>query len=185
MNPQNMKRRLQRHKVKFDDPLTIQEISRIEAMYDITFPPDLREFYQCGLPVSEKFPNWRNTSEMNINSLRERLAWSLDGMLFDVEHNSFWYPAWGERPGDLEAAFHICRKEFSKVPQLIPVYSHRYISSQPEESGNPIFSVYQTDIIYYGEDLENYFKVEFSDKDYSEIDYKTIKKIQFWSDLVE
>jgi len=185
MKPQNIKEHLQKHNVSFDDPLTDLEISRIETVYNILFPPDLREFYQCGLPVGQNFPNWRSESDENINLLKERLAWPLDGMLFDVEHNSFWHPLWGERPSDLEAAFHICREEFSRAPKLIPIYSHRYISSQPQESGNPIFSVYQTDIIYYGEDLESYFKVEFKDMEHSEIEYKAMKKIRFWSELVE
>ncbi|WP_405770013.1 hypothetical protein [Streptomyces sp. NBC_01538] len=26
------------------------------------------------------------------------------GVLFDVEHNRFWYDAWGERPADAVAA---------------------------------------------------------------------------------
>src|SRR5690606_5214268 len=184
MNPQKIKEHLQKHNVRFDDPLTILEISRIEAIYNISFPPILREFYLCGLPVGQNFPNWRSTSEENINSLTERLKWPLDGMLFDIEHNSFWYPLWGERPIDIEAAFQICRVEFSRAPKLIPIYSHRYIPSHPHESGNPIFSVYQTDIIYYGKDLEDYFKVEFEDKEHSKIEFNSIKKIPFWSELV-
>jgi hypothetical protein len=32
---------------------------------------------------------------------------------------------------------------------------------EPNEAGNPIFSVHQTDIIYYGNDLVDYFHDEF------------------------
>ncbi|WP_025721637.1 hypothetical protein [Paenibacillus sp. 1-18] len=40
-------------------------------------------------------------------------------------------------------------------------------SSQPE-AGNPVFSVYQTDIIVYGEGLQDYFKLEFGEKSYEQ-----------------
>jgi len=39
----------------------------------------------------------------------------------------------------------------------IPVYSHRYLPSEPKATGNPVLSVHQTDIIYYGNDLASYF----------------------------
>jgi len=67
---------------------------------------------------------------------------------------------------------------------LIPIYSHRYIPSRHCEINNPIFSVHQTDIIYYGENLEEYFKVEFKDKEHKDIDFDSIKHIDFWTDLL-
>jgi hypothetical protein len=44
---------------------------------------------------------------------------------------------------------------------MIPVYSHRYLPAEPCEAGNPVFSIYQTDIIHYGYDLADYFAREF------------------------
>jgi hypothetical protein len=37
----------------------------------------------------------------------------------------------------------------------------RYIPAEPNESRNPVFSVHQTDIIHYGNDLADYFQREF------------------------
>ncbi|MGA8368214.1 MAG: hypothetical protein ACLQMT_09140 [Candidatus Acidiferrales bacterium] len=68
---------------------------------------------------------------------------------------------WGPRPTDLVAALEAARKELTKAPKLIPVYSHRFVPSEPCDSGNPVFSVHQADIIYYGFDLASYFANEF------------------------
>jgi hypothetical protein len=175
--------RLKSHNVLFEKGLSQDEVSLIEAQYQIVFPPDLRELLQMGLPISKGFVNWRNFSDQNVASIKEKLNWPLEGIFFDMEHNSFWYDAWGTKPGNAEEAKRICETEYQKVPRLIPIFSHRYIPSYPNECNNPIFSVYQTDIIYYGENLEEYFKVEFHDKEYKDIDFNRIKSIEFWTDI--
>jgi hypothetical protein len=47
------------------------------------------------------------------------------------------------------------------VSKLIPIYGHRMMPDEPHLPGNPVFSVYQTDIIYYGYDLADYLRHEF------------------------
>lgn len=169
--------------ILFEKGLSLQEINKIEGLYEINFPPDLKEFLCIALPVSNKFINWRDMSEGNIRSIKDKLSWPLEGMIFDIENNEFWYSGWGSKPNDLEEAIEICKNEFKKIPKLIPIYSHRYIPSEPQEVGNPIFSVYQTDIIYYGEDLLAYLQIEFDIKKYEDMDFESIKDIRFWSDL--
>jgi hypothetical protein len=169
----------------FEDGLDLQEVNNIENIYEIKFPPDLKEFLSIALPVSNNFINWRDTSEENIKKISNRLNWPVEGMIFDIENNNFWYSAWGNKPNDLEEAIKICKNEMKKVPRLIPICSHRYIPSEPNEAGNPIFSVYQTDIIYYGEDLISYLQLEFDMKRYEDMDFESIKKIRFWIDLQE
>ncbi len=75
-----------------------REIIRIEATYGFQFPPDLRQLLEAALPLSPQFPDWRAGDTAN---LRARLAWPLDGMCFDIEHNVFWLDEWGPRPDDL------------------------------------------------------------------------------------
>jgi hypothetical protein len=82
-------------------------------------------------------------------------------MLFDIEHNVFWDNMWGKRPSDPHAANAIAAKAVSEAPKLIPVFSHRYLPAEPAESGNPVLSVYQMDIIVYGANLADYFEREF------------------------
>ncbi|MFD7667426.1 hypothetical protein [Streptomyces sp. NPDC059788] len=48
------------------------------------------------------------------------------------------------------------------VPQLVPVYGHRYLPGTAGESGHPVLSVHQADIIIYGNDLADYVRHEFT-----------------------
>lgn len=85
----------------------------------------------------------------------------------------------------IEDAIEICKYEIKNVPKLIPIFSHRYIPSQPHEACNPIFSVYQTDIVYYGENLTSYLKLEFKIEGYREVDSRAaIKEIRFWPKIM-
>ncbi|MCD1261254.1 SMI1/KNR4 family protein [Paenibacillus athensensis] len=175
---------LQRKGIIFEQGLSCLEFEAIESLYELTFPPDLKAFLSTVLPVSNHFVNWRDRDKANINKIKTSLNWPLNGMLFDVEHNSFWYEGWGAKPDHLEAALAMCKAEMSQVPRLIPIYSHRYIPSEPYEIGNPIFSVYQTDIIYYGDNLARYLMIEFGLASYDDICFESIKPIRFWSDMV-
>src|SRR5207245_1362409 len=58
-----------------------------------------------------------------------------------------------------------CHRDWSKTrgccAELIPVCSQRYLPDDPPLAGNPVFSIYQTDIIIYGRNLWDYFRHEF------------------------
>lgn len=79
-----------------------------------------------------------------------------------------------------QRAIERARKEYEKAPLLSPIYSHRYIPAIPYEANNPIFSIRQTDIIYYG----TYFMVEFNLMQQQNLDFEQIKEVPFWSKLV-
>ncbi len=90
----------------------------------------------------------------------------------------------------MEAAVEIAAREIGAGAPLIPIYSHRYIPSAPSEAGNPILSVYQTDVIYYGSDLEDYFVNEFFDKEnrFNRSGGRVVKprrNVPFWGELYE
>jgi hypothetical protein len=154
---------LKNKNIIFDKGLTNEEYRTITLMFGISFPCDLKCFLQTALPVSTGFVNWR----MAINDKKERdyinrcLAWPLEGILFDIKNNSFWDDEWGEKNNNIENQVRIVEQYYKRYPALIPIYLHRYIPSLPVEKGNPVFSVYQTDIIYYGNDLISYFCNEF------------------------
>ncbi len=175
--------RLQQAGVGFQTGLSEAEFDWIEREYQLTFPLPLREFVSEALPVSGNFYNWRSRSDDNMQHIRDMLNWPLEGILFDVEHNGFWYKPWGDRPLDIEEAKRVCIKEFAKVPQLIPVYSHCYMPSVFGVGELPVYSVYQTDIIYYGENLRSYFEVEFFGKSQTDIDFSSISNVPFWGDI--
>lgn len=156
---------------------TQSELDDAQARYGLEFPPDLIALLRERRPANGL--DWRRDDRR----IREMLSWPLEGLLFDVENNSLWWPEWGERPGAPGERAEVLTKVVEAAPKLIPLYSHRYLPSQPHEAGNPVFSVYQSDVIYYGADLDDYFKREFGDP--RRPLPATIKRIPFWSDLVE
>lgn len=187
--------------VIFDQGLSDLEIADVEYQFGIRFPPDLRAFLRVALPVGfdgpadnlPPFHNWRCSND-------PRLAFYLDlpfeGLAFDIEQNSFWVDSWGERPRVLSEALSIARAQYLAAPKLIPVYGHRYLPEDPCEAGNPVFSVHQMDIIYFGQNLWDYFEQEFGRHepdwyvgkryaDWTAEQYHAAhRRIRFWSDHV-
>ena len=178
-----------------DSGLSEDEFRAIQEKHGFEFPPDLRELLADRLPVGEGWPNWRAGTRSywsiedgwRVRSLADDLAWPLEGMLFDVEHNAFWQHRFGERPNDLVEAFECVRRAIARVPLLVPIYKHRYIPASPSQPGNPVLSVWQTDIIVYGTDLASYLEVEFFDRAHKTIarEAEAARTVEFWSDLLE
>jgi hypothetical protein len=166
--------------VEFTNGLDNEEVARVEERFGFRCPPDLRAFLQAGLPCGKHFPNWRS-GERTI--LREWLDLPRDGILFDVEHNHFWLEEWGPSPQSLEDAKRIVTELVAAAPRLIPVYSHRFISDEPHLPGNPVFSVHQTDIIYYGFNLEDYLRHEFN-LGLRDAWPEEVRLIRFWTSTV-
>jgi hypothetical protein len=160
--------------------LSASEIQAVERQFKCMFPPDLRRLLQFAMPIGPKFPNWRDVSG---EDLQGRFDWPLDGICFDVEHANFWLPEWGRKPSDPEDRRGRVRRAISQAPRLIPIFAHRYIPVVPHQNGNPVFSVYQTDIIYYGNDLAGYFHNEFG-VPLPEWAAKEPRPVQFWDDAL-
>lgn len=159
--------------------LSERELDAVEARFGFTFSADHRVFLAAGLPHgSRSWPDWRNG---DAEDLAERLSQPVEGVLFDVEHNGFWHPAWSARPAGTSDALRIARSELAAVPQLIPVYSHRYLPGTAGECGHPVLSVHQTDIIIYGNDLADYIRNEFTGRASSLPAHSTVG---FWSYFV-
>jgi hypothetical protein len=156
-----------------------EEFARVETELLLRFPPDLRALLSSGVPVGKGFPDWRRGS---TKQLRWLLDGPIDGVVFDVSANSYWRPEWGDRPAEPEKAEARARAELAEVPSLVPVFSHRFMPIEPHEEGNPVFSVSQTDVIVFGNDLAGYLAKEFRIPlpDWSR---KSPKWIPFWSDL--
>jgi hypothetical protein len=170
--------------VTFAPGLTDTEAKRAEAHHAFRFPPDLKEFLMAGLPVSDGWPNWR---DVNNREIARMTAWPFEGMCFDIANNAFWLEEWGPKPPLNEAAFAVAKAHFDEAPTLIPVCGHRYVPDAPCLAGNPIFSVHQTDIIYYGSDLGNYLENEFHYyfKTPEYLIKEPVRRIAFWSRLVD
>jgi hypothetical protein len=160
------------------------ELDDIQSKWGLRFPPDLLELYRERRRVIEDEEygshDWVSAPDAQIKAM---LDWPLEGFLFDVG-NGLWWPEWGEMPSGLDAREEKLRTIFAAAPKLIPVLGHRYIPEQPTEAGNPIFSVWQMDVVHYGANLEHYASREnqiITDNS----SWPPLKKIPFWSRAVE
>ncbi|MEU4242186.1 hypothetical protein [Actinoplanes sp. NPDC026619] len=157
--------------------LSEQELSTIEHEFGFTFAPDHRAFLAEGMPSGRGWPDWRSPDRV---SLRERLAWPVEGVIFDVVENNFWYEGWGFRPSEPAAAMAAAKGYLVTAPRMIPVYSHRYL---PAAIGDhPVLSVYQTDVVHYGNDLADWLNREFSLGKPAE--HQARATVTFWRDLL-
>lgn len=165
---------LHRSRLDLRPGLTSDQIADIQATFGFTFNRDHIDVLRHVTP--EGWIDWTGDEQ----TIRDSLAWPIEGVLYDVER-AFWMPAWGERPATKAAAIGVARHHLTTAPQLVPVYGHRYIPAAPEPSGAPVFSAYQTDVIYYGTDLADYCAYEFLGETTGRTHHR---RIAFWSDLV-
>lgn len=148
---------LKKCEVPIAEGLSEEEFEKIEATYGFTFPPDLKGILQEGVPVGPGFPNWRTG---NVQHLRMRLNLPVLGLLHEVANSKFWWKAWGPRPVDIEQSIRTARNALRKYPLLVPMYGHCYIAAAPSLAGNPVFFVYQKNVVYCGYDVADFFERE-------------------------
>ena len=171
--------------------LSDAEFAQVEDSYGFTFADDHRAFLATALPLDDDrepgrhygWPDWRSGDPAE---LRRMLDWPVEGVLFDVEHNVMWDPAWGPRPDVMSERLAIAGRHLATVPQLVPVHSHRYLPAGRGTSGHPVLSVYQTDIIYYGVDLSDYIHQDFGGPGMSRDDpaWNPVATVPFWRDFL-
>ncbi|MFN0017495.1 MAG: hypothetical protein ACKVP0_04490 [Pirellulaceae bacterium] len=185
--------RLKQKGIAFDQGLSDREVGALERRFTLVFPPDLRFFLQSGLPVSPYFVNWRGESDQ----LAERFERVVEGVLFDVENNVFWHSAWGTRPKERPEALAMAQRNLADVPKLIPIGDLLFtkcIPATPNEPGNPVFSINQTDVLHAGRDLgdflhwfsrpkEEFERDEESGNSPTPVFSEDYRHIEFWTDV--
>jgi hypothetical protein len=175
--------RLSQTGIKFDNGLLEEELKTIEQLYNIQFPYELKCLYSIALPISDGFCNWKDTDIKNVKKIKELLNLPIKGILSDLEED-FWNEIWGEKPSMLEEAKKVVIRHYQNAPKLVPIFFHRFIPYVKNKKIVPVFSIHQSDIIYYGENLISYLEIEFGIKKHTDLAYKDIPYIKFWSDLV-
>ena len=162
--------------IGLDEP----RIDALERHWELKFPRDYRRFLSVlnapdrgtyhvgfsddppyGMVEGDDQPSyfdWQNDNEAIVGALN----WPLEGLLFDVENNALWLDSWGERPGEAADAHEKVAQLVARAPTLIPITGHRYLLADSLEAGNPVLSVWGSDIICYGSNLRNFLLLEFS-----------------------
>ena len=172
---------MKRKGVLFEEGLSSSEVVLIEEIYGFQFPRSLKTFLMEALPISNGFYNWRDFGQDNVDFIR----WVIQKSIKDFEEFAAevdWCEVWGDEPETQQELEQIIRTRVKNAPMLIPIYSHRYIPAYSDDP--PVFSVHGVDLIYYGEDLEQYLQVEFGDKNQRQLIMGNIEYIPFWSDIV-
>ena len=187
INIEKIRQILENKGIEIHNGLSDEEFEKIEKFYNIKFPRVLKILYKSFLP---NLYNWRDFSEDNVQKMKKYLNMPIEGILFDIQYNGFWLDCFGEKTGDIEqnkakAEEYLKNAKEEEVPRLIPIYSHRYVPSFPDSIDVPVFSVMQTDIIYYGKNIENYFEHEFGNNYNPEQESADLGVIEipFWSKL--
>jgi hypothetical protein len=162
--------------------LSDDEVASIEAQLEFAVPDDFAYLFKnLQDPGRVLFP-W---SEFDKREYDELIHWVRKGIEFDIEHACLWLERWGEKPRVLSEALDIASKDFETWPKLLAILGHRFLAAEPCRSGNPVFSIVQTDIIYYGADLAHYFLNEFVDHDHAFHTSPEIRRIDVWSDFAD
>jgi hypothetical protein len=163
--------------------LSVLQIQLIEAQLGFRIPEDFAFFLQNVRDPGDVLFPWSNFNKQRYD---DSITWILKGIEFDIEHNNLWLRRWGERPATLSVALDKATADFATWPKLLPVYGHRFLAAEPCRSDNPVFSIWQTDIVCYGANLAHYLINEFVSKDVGRhILNQNIQKIEIWSDFVD
>ncbi len=174
LTPEQARGLLARLGLPSEEGLSELELRRVQRRHGFEFNPDHRALLAAGLPLGGRWPNWRKPDDR----LRRWLAEPVEGVIFDVAENGFWFPAWGSRPAEPTAALAVAKRALEDVPVLVPVYGHRFAPALPRP-GLPVLSVVQTDVIVYGTDLAHYLSREFGSAD----ETGSFEPVPFWTEL--
>lgn len=143
--------------------LTNRELGELESVVGYQLPFEVGMLLVMGVPRAERWRQWEDPQA----DLAEWNDYVLSGICFDIEHADFWFDGWGKKPERLNERIDRANAAFSnEVPPLFPIYGHRAVpltpaDGQPNSDGNPVFSVSQTDVIVYGQDLAAWMHHEF------------------------
>ena len=158
--------------------LSPRDLNSIEEQVGFRLPEDFRFlFANLQDPGRVLFP-WSNFRKEDYDATMARI-WH--GVAFDIEHG-LWIDRWDERPATLTEAQEVAKADFVTWPRLLPIFGHRFLAAEPCRSGNPVFSIRQTDIIYYGSDLASYLISEFLPEPRQQGE---TRRVDVWSDFAE
>ena len=164
---------------RWTSPLSAAQIADAEHRWGLTFPPDYARFLAAlhttdlplictwvdehgNLALGERatFTNWLGDAAV----VRTAVEWPLESLLAEVEQERVWMRSWGRRPRATSARRARVTDLYQDAPTLIPIVGNRYlVAADGTTEGNPIVSVWESDIIAWAPDLASFLRLEFAD----------------------
>jgi hypothetical protein len=178
--------------------MTGADIEDAERRFGLMFPPDYRLFLatlhtpdppmvgaafmgsELVSTTGRQFSDWTGESD----AIRAAMAWPIDGLLWSVEADDSWHPSWGTRPKDQRHREAVVRELAAGGPQLIPIFGHRYLVGPGDRSGNPVLSIYGSDVIVYAPNLRAYLPLEIGLEPRVE-EKRPDRPIPFWQEVID
>ncbi len=161
------------------------KLDEIESYLGHSLPEDLAYLAQHTLDPNGLALRWLQGPA----AIEEFEDWVRQGLLFDIEQAALWLADWGPRPESPAERLELFEAEFESWPKLLPLDGHRAIPASPVEAGNPVFSVMQSDIIYYGTTLADWMSLDLTldgRGDYAKHNaVEHVRHIPIWSDFAE
>lgn len=171
---------LKNNNIELQEGLSPEELEKIHSIYQIRFPDALRALLTETLPTGHGFYNWRDFSEDNVSLIKSKMNQPIEDVM-TLADEIYWNEQWGEKPNDPSNILNTVKQRINDAAKLIPIYAHRYIP-MIDEQNPPILSIHGVDVIYYGENLEDYFEREFGHVKKSNV--KSSVYIPFWSEIL-
>jgi hypothetical protein len=174
---------------RLEGGLSSGELDHAEQRFGVRFPPLWRALLSHVQPVALLKPprakdgslNWTAYPDWGLRDeagTRELIDAPVHGVLFDVEHNNFWWAAWGPRPVDLAMRLSQATEQLATVPRLVPLWGHFYVGSTDD---SPVFSIVQADLYVPAVTIADLPRAR--NQDAVPLDDWPIGNVPFWSQL--
>ncbi|MBV9315565.1 MAG: hypothetical protein JO100_17950 [Pseudonocardia sp.] len=134
-----------RNDCQLDPGLTQDELDHAQRVLGLTVPPQWRAVLRQAHPVMKRgagvrYPDWRSPEDPATRAL---VAAPVEGVLFDVAENGFWWYGWGPVPDTAERRLELARDRLAALPRLTPLMGHCYVADSDD---SPVFSIVQGDL---------------------------------------
>lgn len=165
---------------RLEPGLSEAELDTAESIFGLHMPPLWRAVLTRAYPrpaeeTTRTYPDWRLGDPEGTRALVEA---PVRGLLFDVEHNGFWWRAWGDRPDSVADRVGLARARLAQAPVLTPLGGHAYVGPSDD---SPVFSIVQADLFIPARSLAD-LPGGTGQRDVPEDEWP-IGSVPFWSEL--
>jgi len=142
--------------------VTNRQIGELEAVIGYQLPFEVGLLLVMGVPLGDGWHQW-DDPESDWAAWNERV---IGGICIDIEHDDFWFDAWGPKPAALDQQIALARQAFqTSVPPLFPIYKDRAVpltvpGGFENSDGNPVISIAGSEAIFLG-DLASWLHQDF------------------------